>query len=332
MPGEFDGAPDVGGEYEFPRGWFLVCRSDEVNNETPTRLHFFGNKYLAFRNTKGEAVILDGLCPHMGSEIAVGGVVDGDGVRCPFHFWHYDEQGKCDDIPYSKTIPPQAKLDNYPADEKDGLVFMWHDPLGGEPDYELPKLDAYDDANWMRWDPETFTVKTHAREIIDNIADKAHFDPVHGSIVEYFENKFEGHTATQIQGGGHKTLADDGGGKLHTEATYHGPGYLITHMTGQMNSIMLVAHTPIDSENVRVWYGLMVDMMGIDSPEMKEGAAMYTVAGRDAFYQDVAIWENKATINKPLLCAGDGPIMKARQWYAQFYRPRPDQEDVKAAE
>ncbi|MGB0920327.1 MAG: Rieske 2Fe-2S domain-containing protein [Alphaproteobacteria bacterium] len=331
----FDGAPETGGDFDYPRGWFVVCLSDEVNNETPTPLHFFGTKYLAFRNTKNEVVILDGLCPHMGSEIAVGGVVDGDGVRCPFHFWHYDETGKCDDIPYAKRIPPQAKLNQYPAAEKNGLIFMWHDPLAGEPDYEIPDIAEWNEPNWIKWSPVTFTVKTHAREIIDNIADKAHFDPVHGSIVETFDVSFDGHTATQVQSGGHKTLAMEGGGKLHTSATYHGPGYLLTDMTGMMGSKMLVAHTPITVEGngeVRVWYGLMVDTMGVDTPEMKEGAAMFTESGREAFWQDVAIWEAKATINKPLLCDGDGPIMKAREWYAQFYNPRPDQEQKAAAE
>jgi len=333
MSDYFDGAPEVGGEYQFPRGWFMVATSEELTNEEPTRLHFFGTKYVGFRDTEGRVVILDGYCPHMGSEIAMGGLVDGDCVRCPFHDWKFDKTGKCVDIPYAKIIPPQAKIGCYHVREQNGLVFMWHDPAKGEPDYEIPAEKVYDDPNWIKWQPETFTIKTHAREIIDNIADKAHFDPVHGSIVEYFENEFNGHIAIQRQGGGHKTLAAEGdAGKLHTVATYHGPGYLITDMTGQLNSKMLVCHTPIDSENVRVWYGLMVDTMGIDTPEMIEGAKEYAIAGRDAFYQDVAIWENKATINKPMLCDGDGPIMKARQWYAQFYNPRPSDEQQQAAE
>jgi 3-ketosteroid 9alpha-monooxygenase subunit A len=33
----------------------------------------------------------------------------------------------------------------------------------------------------------------------------------------------------------------------------------------------------------------------------------------------VAIWENKCFRQVPVLCDGDGPIMKLREWYAGFY-------------
>ena len=37
----------------------------------------------------------------------------------------------------------------------------------------------------------------------------------------------------------------------------------------------------------------------------------------------MAIWENKTYREVPLLCADDGPIMKLRKWYAQFFAPYP---------
>ena len=43
------------------------------------------------------------------------------------------------------------------------------------------------------------------------------------------------------------------------------------------------------------------------------------------FEQDVAIWNNKAPIDNPLLCEEDGPVYQLRRWYQQFYV---DVEDV----
>ena len=37
------------------------------------------------------------------------------------------------------------------------------------------------------------------------------------------------------------------------------------------------------------------------------------------FHDDIAIWERKNYAVKPLLVKGDGPIMKMRAWYSQFY-------------
>jgi hypothetical protein len=39
------------------------------------------------------------------------------------------------------------------------------------------------------------------------------------------------------------------------------------------------------------------------------------------FQQDIAVWENKIFLPKPLLVKGDGPIMAMRRWYQQFYPP-----------
>ncbi len=41
-----------------------------------------------------------------------------------------------------------------------------------------------------------------------------------------------------------------------------------------------------------------------------------------AFLEDVEIWHNKVRVDNPLLCAGDGPIHRLRQWYTQFYLDR----------
>jgi hypothetical protein len=37
------------------------------------------------------------------------------------------------------------------------------------------------------------------------------------------------------------------------------------------------------------------------------------------FHDDIAIWEKKNYAERPVLVKGDGPIMKMRAWYSQFY-------------
>ncbi len=312
--------PDLGGDFDYPRGWFVVATSEQLKQGEPTSLLFMGRKFVGFRGEENQAIVMDAICLHMGADLAAGGCVEGNKIRCPFHGWQFDsaENGKCTDIPYANKIPPRAKIERMLVQEKMGLIFMWYCPEKSEPYFEIPTMPEWDDVNWTHWEPETITIKTHQREIIDNIADKAHFDPVHGSIVKSFENIFDGHNATQNMAGGHKTLAEEGV-TLSSSATYHGPGYLLTFLQGYFDSYMLVAHTPISQTEVRVWYGLMVKAGEKPGPEMIEGAKAYTIAGRDAFFQDVVIWENKATLDKPMLCAGDGQILLARKWYKQFY-------------
>jgi 3-ketosteroid 9alpha-monooxygenase subunit A len=321
-------------QFTYPRGWFMVTTGDALETNKPMPLKFFGRKFVAYRAADGSPVVLDGTCPHLGANLGVGSTVDEGGVRCPFHHWRFGPDGKCNDIPYSKIIPPKARVNSYPAREINGNVFMWHDPEMGEPDYELPDMAEYRDPKWVQWDLVRKDIKTVPKEIVDNIADRAHFPFVHGAAIAEFKNTFVGHTATQYAMNLHETLAAEPGGGLPSYATYHGPAYLLTFLDGPYPSWMLICHTPIDTEHVAVWYGTMVkyDGAGEMTPAFHQVAANYVELGKVAFYQDVEIWENKDPAPQPLLCAGDGPILQARAWYAQFYRPREDDAQQVAAE
>jgi 3-ketosteroid 9alpha-monooxygenase subunit A len=38
-------------------------------------------------------------------------------------------------------------------------------------------------------------------------------------------------------------------------------------------------------------------------------------------FADLAIWQDKVIVDNPLLCDGDGPVARLRQWYHQFLVP-----------
>ena len=169
-----------------------------------------------------------------------------------------------------------------------------------------------------------FTIHSNCRELVDNMADMAHFGPVHYSQVQTFKNIQDGHTYTQVMTGGHDILADEGQG-FTSVATYEGPAYMTTTMTGSMDgravtTHLLVSHVPIDMENFVIRLGVMVRK----DPSLSEAenAAMvdaYTQMSVDSFIQDVDIWNNKVRIDNPLMCDGDGPVHMLRKWYSQFY-------------
>jgi hypothetical protein len=37
------------------------------------------------------------------------------------------------------------------------------------------------------------------------------------------------------------------------------------------------------------------------------------------YHEDMQIWQSKEYLPHPVLCDGDGAIMKLRRWYAQFF-------------
>ena len=156
------------------------------------------------------------------------------------------------------------------------------------------------------------------------MADKAHLEPVHGSIdMVSFENAFDDHVCRQILSAGHKTLASDGGEPMTNDTWYTGPGILQSVMVGANPSHMLIAHTPVDDGVIKVWYGLLVkvDNAAPNADDVALAQA-YEEAGVEAFAQDFEIWSNKRPCLHPMMVRGDGPFDKVRIWYRQFYNPR----------
>ena len=82
--------------------------------------------------------------------------------------------------------------------EKNGLIFVWHHPNGEAPDFDVPTLPNHESDQWLPWEHSSITIKTHSKEIEENVVDIAHFKPVHGTHVETFENEFDGHLAEAV--------------------------------------------------------------------------------------------------------------------------------------
>ena len=302
----------------FARGWFVVALSTELGPEAVRPLRYFGRDLVAYRGADGQVRVLDAHCPHLGAHLGIGGRVVGDQIECPFHAWRFDGTGQCAAIPYAQKIPPKARVGTWPVLERNGIVFVFHARGGGPPEYEIPVLAEYGDPAWLPWSTKCLTVRTQPREIVENVADKAHFPPVHRTEVEVFENSFDEIRAVQHTIG---VAHPVGGGedRFDLTATYYGPAYQITVMDGVLSSRLLLAHTPIDAESLHLRFGVMLRHVGGNPARTEKFAAGYISNLQRGFEEDIALWENKKWRDRPVLCDGDGPIGKLRRWYRTFY-------------
>jgi 3-ketosteroid 9alpha-monooxygenase subunit A len=327
------------GPFNFARGWFMVADADDVTS-TPSAVRYFGQDLALYRGASGRVVMLDAYCPHMGTHMAAnttsfvlqdGSHVEGDSIRCPYHAWRFGPDGKCNHIPYfDGPIPAAAQVRSWHVLERYGCVWTWHDPEGGQPDFDLPALPEWDDPSWVHWKLDQLgTLPCHSQELVDNMADSAHLGPTHGAPCEYFRNEINGIVLRQLQGGKHRSIT--AGGLLETDTYYTGPGVLLSRFIG-MNSIMFITHTPVDDGTVRAWHGLLVKSPNAVATEQDVANARVAQSySRAAFAQDFEIWANKRPATQILQLPTDGPYAKIRGWYKQFYHPRAEAASIQAA-
>lgn len=299
----------------FPRGWFVVAWSTDLGPEAVLPLQYFGRALVAFRTASGAVQVLDAYCPHLGAHLGVGGKVDGETIVCPFHAWQFDGSGQCTRIPYADKIPKQATVRPWPVVERNGAVFVWHDASGGPPTWEVPVIESHGAPGWSPWRQNCLRVKTHPREIVENVADKAHFPVVHRTEVSRFVNEYVDHMATQ-RTTGFARPPQGGVDHFHIDATYYGPAFQISDMKGYLHSTLLLAHTPISEDLLDLRFAVSLESSG---PRTEQFAEFYAENLRLGFHEDITIWEHKTYRPYPRLCDGDGPVGRLRTWYRQFY-------------
>ncbi|MEE2961658.1 MAG: Rieske 2Fe-2S domain-containing protein [Myxococcota bacterium] len=312
--------------HPYPIGWFQVAYSDELEIGEIQPLSYFGEEFVIYRGEDGTARVLEAFCPHLGAHVGYGGKVDGCEIVCPFHAWKFDGTGKCTDVPYAKKIPPRARMQPKHCVEKNGVIMVWNNPLGGAPAWTLPDVPETGSDEWTTDERRRWKVKSRNQEMAENAVDTAHFHYVHGaSNMPVANANIEDHVLRVISTTGMKTPR--GGVDGQVESISYGFGFTTVRFTGIVETLLVNSVTPIDDEYVDVRFSFRVKKVGDANITSGVGQAFVAEVTRQ-LEQDIPIWENKSFKSPPLLCDGDGPIGIFRKWCKQFYPESVSQEDA----
>ncbi|XP_045597725.1 cholesterol 7-desaturase nvd isoform X2 [Procambarus clarkii] len=327
----------------YPNGWFAVIESRQLARAQVVPVQMFGETLAVFRGEDGSAHVTDAYCPHIGANMAVGGVVKGDCLECPFHGWLFrGSDGACVHIPYSAKVPKTARVKRWESQEVNGFVFVWHDAEGRPPMWHLPEVQQITDGSWIFRGRTVHHILAHIQEIPENGADLAHLGHLHvpsvfkGSDLRYvFANSqlfdFAKHTwrgEWQVRPAPESHTADlkvthafslfGGKFKLFTmvvKAEQIGPGVVHLHFnTGLGSGVLVQTVTPMEPLRQRVVHQFFSSRTFI-APYAK----FVLLSEARHFERDIMIWNNKQYLSHPLLVSEDRLILRFRRWYTQFY-------------
>jgi phthalate 4,5-dioxygenase len=125
------------------RYWQPAALADELAGVRPARpVRLLGEDYVLFRDEAGRYGLLERHCPHRGADLAFGRLEDG-GLRCAFHGWLFDVEGRCLDTPaepHGDLMARRIRHQSHRVVEKSGILWAW---LGaGEPP-AFPDFDCF---------------------------------------------------------------------------------------------------------------------------------------------------------------------------------------------
>ena len=159
--------------------WYPMSTSEELSDR-PLSVRCMGLDFVVFRGEDGRANCLSNTCVHRGGSLA-GGKMKGNHVECPYHGWQFDGAGACHRIPSlgpDAKIPPRARVDAYPVEERWGLIFAF---LGDLPEAERPPLLEISEHGQDGWRQtmQQFELRGNYQRSVENGLDPAHNEFVH---------------------------------------------------------------------------------------------------------------------------------------------------------
>jgi phenylpropionate dioxygenase-like ring-hydroxylating dioxygenase large terminal subunit len=123
--------------------WIPAAKSSELKaGDPPVRLMLLGERLMAFRDSDGRVGVMDHMCPHRNASLVLGRNEEG-GIRCIYHGWKFDVEGRCVDMP---SVPPaqcfkeKVKAHAYKTVERNGIVWVYMGPRQDAP----PPLPMYE--------------------------------------------------------------------------------------------------------------------------------------------------------------------------------------------
>lgn len=312
----------------YPTGWFFAALSDDVPKGSLLNIKFCGQDVVLYRTESEILRAIDPFCPHLGAHLGHGGRVVGEELECPFHGWRFSTSGKCVDVPYSDSTPPQKSgrgcLKIWHVKEDFGVVYIWYDQLKRSPFFEI-KFDErlYSGEFWS--EPKVFkwVIDTHIQELVENSVDTAHFTKVHERTYKnilpnvdsytFDEHFFQILTTSEFDVLGKKyptqvSVRCDGLGVMHVESIFR----------EGMGLHLIMAMKPIGPNRVEL--RAIISHVKSKNPMINLFQRLFAVNFfPNEVEHDLKIWKYKNYVEKPVLSKDDGPIMPFRKWCKQFY-------------
>ncbi len=163
--------------------WHPVAYSSQVLDQ-PVGVRLLSVDIVIAR-LNGEISAMHSRCPHKGTNLALGRVVDG-AIECPYHGWRFDQRGACVRVPAKEevTCTMKASVQRYHATESGGIIWVALE----QPRYPVPIFPELNEGDYRVLQGKSYDWKTSAPRRLENFVDFSHFAYVHDGTIGSRDN------------------------------------------------------------------------------------------------------------------------------------------------
>jgi vanillate O-demethylase monooxygenase subunit len=163
--------------------WHPVMYADELG-DGPAQATLC-EVQLAIVRLDGEVSAFNDLCPHRGTALSLGSVVDGEScqeLRCAYHGWQYDDGGRCTTIPQRPDLVDnlRVRVQTFPTVERYGLIWVC---LLQDPMFPMAEFPQYDDPRFQHHHMKMPDWNCTSPRRVENYVDLGHFAILHDGFL-----------------------------------------------------------------------------------------------------------------------------------------------------
>jgi phthalate 4,5-dioxygenase oxygenase subunit len=164
--------------------WIPAAMSSELKADgAPVRLLLLGEKLIGFRDNAGRVGVMDHRCPHRCASLFLGRN-EGNGLRCVYHGWKFDVEGRCVDmpsVPAHQDFKDKVRAKAYQVTERAGIIWVYMGAAAQAPPF--PEIEAA-----LLPDSELTVVfgqrSCNFMQALEGDIDTSHFGFLHGGHVD----------------------------------------------------------------------------------------------------------------------------------------------------
>jgi 5,5'-dehydrodivanillate O-demethylase len=162
------------------RYWHPIAGVSELKRTPVKPVRLLGEDLVLYRDGQGNLGLIDRQCCHRRADLSYG-IVETCGLRCHYHGWLFNHEGRCLEQPFEDIANPQAKFRDkvrikaYPVASNAGMVWAY---LGPDPAPLVPNWEPFTWTNGFR-QVVFANVPCNWFQCQENSCDPVHFEWMH---------------------------------------------------------------------------------------------------------------------------------------------------------